>query len=162
MNITLEQALSQAQQFAVSAGETLTVNINQAGDGNNGNDDDIDDDNDDSDGVETFELKGKILRKLIITKNARTVTKKLKIKKLTKGEPLTVVLSTTRPDIISFSNSTVSFGNRKGNKKVRLTFASFLDILETDPEFEESSLLVPITVTDDVTGYSETAQLELF
>lgn len=112
----------------------------QNDDDQNNDDDnqDNDDQNDDQgDLAEIVEFRGKAIDNGVLLKFGKTKKVKLKVKKFVKGESLNLRLETDLPNLVTLNKDTLSFGNSKKAKAIKLTLASFEDFLLAFPELEE-------------------------
>ena len=73
-----------------------------------------------------------------------------------------ITLSTPNPELVSFSRNPVRIGVRRNAKRVRVRFRPFYEFLAIFPSLSSSTIEIPITATDTVTGDSVTTNIEVF
>ncbi len=144
LDLNLDQGLSQGFPIVLTAGqalENLTINIGED--------------------PKSFSLRGRAVNNLNFLNVGRKSRANLRIVKEGTGIRL-VTLSSPNPELISFSKNPVRVGNRRKARRVRVRFRPFNEFITAFPELNNSTVEIPITATDIVTGDTVTTNIEIF
>ncbi len=148
LDVSLEDALNNAQQITINAGQLTTINLGGATNGGMPGTD--------PDAIKrSFKASGKAVNNSTLVGDFDEVTSKIKFTKIKpfKKKTVRLSLSSSSPDLISFNKESFKIGKRKLYKKITATFAPLSDFLDEFPDFLTEGAQITVTATDTDSGF---------